>query len=73
MMTDVLVNHGPMTVCMPVDGKWQGYKTGIINSCQISSGGHCIFLVGGKSDGTNTLSTTTNFWKFRNSWGTGWG
>ena len=35
------------------------------------NGGHCFLLVGVVADGTN--NKLTNWYKFKNSWGTWWG
>ena len=83
MLTDIIVNHGPVTVCMTADNNWQGYVSGVIPSCSNSNSGHCVLLTGASSDGIqyfqsalNPLDATVlnkNFWRFRNSWGTSWG
>lgn len=72
-MTDVIVNHGPINVCMRADTKWFGYLGGILPSCTLGQipSGHCVLLVGATSDGTT--NTNTNFWKYKNSWGPTWG
>ena len=71
LITTALVNKGPVGICLDNDGNWQNYISGIITNCYTISGGHCVLLVGGKADGTPT--TPGNFWRFKNSWGTGWG
>ena len=55
------------------DIAWQTYQSGVLtNSSTIDkTAGHCVLLVGIKSDGTT--NKLTNYWKFKNSWGTGWG
>ena len=40
-------------------------------TCDQKAGGHCVLLVGAVSDGTSNVAT--NYWRIRNSWGTGWG
>lgn len=42
-----------------------------MTSCDQQLGGHCVLLVGAVSDGTSVPAN--NYWKIRNSWGTGWG
>jgi C1A family cysteine protease len=44
----------------------------VIPDCEDTKiGGHCVLLVGAKSDGTNNVAE--NYWIVRNSWGIGYG
>jgi len=73
LVTRFLFRVGPISICTTTDNNWFTYKSGtIIPSCSPKAGsGHCYLLVGAsvKSRGT----AAQNFWKFKNSWGTGWG
>jgi C1A family cysteine protease len=62
----------PVGVCLTIDIQWKNYLGGVIPNCrQAIQGGHCVLLVGGMADGTTNINT--NFWKIKNSWGTGYG
>ena len=58
---------------------FQLYKSGIFqaSSCSDTELNHAILVVGYDTTGykptTPTSSTNTGFWRFKNSWGTGWG
>lgn len=48
------------------------YISGVLPVCNENvNGGHCFILVGAVSDGTSNI--LTNYYKFKNSWGTSWG
>jgi hypothetical protein len=67
-----LINVRPVGICLSIDAQWQGYKGGVLTSCDTGKkSGHCVLLVGAKSDGTSDPST--NYWIVRNSWGTDYG
>ena len=72
LMTSTILNLRPFAVCGMVDDQWKTYKTGVLTTCnQGTPGGHCIMLVGVYSDGTTNVNT--NYFKYQNSWGVGWG
>lgn len=67
-----LINLRPIGVCMMIDTQWNTYKSGVIPSCNLGpTSGHCVLLVGAKSDGTSDINN--NYWIIRNSWGTDFG
>jgi hypothetical protein len=71
-LANTLLINKPIGVCGSIDQQWQNYNSGVIPNCkQAIVGGHCILLVGAASDGTSTVAN--NYWKIRNSWGTGFG
>jgi C1A family cysteine protease len=62
----------PVAVCGQIDDQWQSYRSGVIPNCNgANPGGHCVLAVGVFSDGTSNVAT--NYWKFKNSWGIGYG
>lgn len=71
-LTNTLLTKKPISVCMIIDTKWQSYVSGVIPNCDDKKViGHCVLLVGAKSDGTT--DPLSNYWIVRNSWGTGYG
>jgi C1A family cysteine protease len=71
-LASTLLVTKPVSVCGTIDDQWQNYKSGVIPNCNGKSlGGHCVLLAGVSSDGTQTVAT--NFWKYKNSWGVGYG
>ena len=70
-LANYLLNNRPLGVCGGIGNEWSSYKSGVMPTCDQKLGGHCVLLVGAASDGTSNVAT--NYWKIRNSWGTGWG
>jgi KDEL-tailed cysteine endopeptidase len=71
-LLSTLMATKPIGVCGPIGEEWFSYSSGVMPNCGIiKPGGHCFLMVGGSSDGTTNV--LTNFFKFKNSWGTGWG
>jgi len=63
-----ILDHGPITVCVTVNGAFQSYSGGIFNAHSGSSVNHAVVLVGwDDSQGDDGV------WIMRNSWGSGWG
>lgn len=61
-----------MSICMNIDAQWDSYISGVIPNCNsVKLGGHCVLLVGAKSDGTSNVNT--NYWIIKNSWGANFG
>jgi len=57
---------------MNIDAQWDSYISGVIPNCNsVKLGGHCVLLVGAKSDGTSNVNT--NYWIIKNSWGANFG
>jgi KDEL-tailed cysteine endopeptidase len=48
---------------------WQFYRSGVVTSGCSNALNHAVLLVGYGSDAT----TGTQFWRIKNSWGSGWG
>jgi C1A family cysteine protease len=71
-LTNNLLTKRPISVCMMIDTKWQSYQSGVIPDCNdVKTGGHCVLLVGAKSDGTT--NPLNNYWIVRNSWSSRFG
>lgn len=71
-LANTLLNQKPIGICMNIDNKWNSYVSGVIPNCNDTKiGGHCVLLVGAKSDGTT--DPLNNYWIVRNSWGTSYG
>merc|ERR1712000_600517 len=64
-MQSYVGSTGPLSVCVDAN-KWDSYRGGIMTSCG-NDLDHCVQIVGYGTSGS------TNYWKVRNSWGTGWG
>lgn len=68
-----MINYKPIGVCGNIDSQWQNYASGVVPNCNSSKiGGHCVLLVAASADGANS-NNGNNWWKIKNSWGTGWG
>jgi hypothetical protein len=63
-----LLDYGPLTVGVAVDGEFQAYNGGVFNDCWGGGVNHGVTLVGwDDNQGTNGV------WIIRNSWGPWWG
>jgi len=58
---ETALNSGPASVCLAASS-WQSYSGGILKKCD-NQVDHCVQTTGYASD----------YWRIRNSWGTGWG
>jgi len=61
-----LVNQ-PVSVAVDASS-WQSYSGGIMSDCTFQQLDHGVLLVGADTD-----ETAGDFWRVKNSWGTGWG
>jgi len=62
-----MVTGRPVAVAVSAGNQyWQGYTSGIMNTCT-GSVDHGVSLVGVYQDDTQ------NYWKIKNSWGPSWG
>jgi len=57
------LNQGAVTVLVYADSAFQSYKSGILSAPTTCNLNHAVLATGYGS----------NFWKIKNSWGTGWG
>jgi C1A family cysteine protease len=55
------LNEGPASVCLAASS-WQHYRGGVLSTCD-NNVDHCV----------QTTGYTSEYWRIRNSWGTGWG
>lgn len=55
------LNDGPLSVCLAASS-WQSYTGGVLSRCD-NNVDHCV----------QTTGYTSEYWRIRNSWGTGWG
>lgn len=64
-----LLQYGPLSTTVYVNGAFQGYNSGVFNACNNDeSVNHCVAIVGwDDTQGANGV------WIIRNSWGPGWG
>jgi len=56
------LNEGPASVCLAASS-WQSYRGGILSKCD-NQVDHCVQTTG---------YSGSEYWRIRNSWGTGWG
>jgi len=56
------MNEGPASLCLAASS-WQSYRSGILNKCD-NQVDHCV---------QGTGYSGSEYWRIRNSWGTGWG
>jgi len=63
-----IMDFGPVSVCVYVNGAFQGYTGGIFNGCQEGGCNHAVCLVGWDDN-----QGDDGVWYMRNSWGPGWG
>lgn len=62
-----MVTGRPVTIAVAAGSSyWQNYAGGILNQCGTKID-HGVLLVG------VFQNSTQNYWKIKNSWGTGWG
>ena len=67
-LKQAILENGPITVCVAVNGAFQAYSGGIFNADNTAGINHAVVLVGwDDSQGEEGV------WIMRNSWGTGWG
>jgi C1A family cysteine protease len=68
MIKQAILDYGPVSVTVAVDGAFQGYNGGVFNGCWDGTINHAVVLVGwDDNQGSNGI------WIMRNSWGTWWG
>jgi len=60
-----IYNYGSVSAAVAADSYFQGYRSGVFNSCYSSSVNHAIVLCG--------WDDSLGAWLLKNSWGTGWG
>ncbi len=64
-MKQAIFEHGPISVALAVDNRFQAYRGGVFNGCTATQINHAVALVGwNDADG--------GYWILRNSWGN-WG
>jgi len=63
-----IMDYGPVSVAVYVDGAFHAYSSGVFNACQNGPCNHAVALVGWDDN-----QGAAGVWFLRNSWGTGWG
>jgi C1A family cysteine protease len=64
-MAAYVQSTGPLSVCIDAT-TWNTYSSGVLKSCGRSVN-HCVQAVG-----VDASSTSSGYWKLRNSWGDKW-
>jgi len=67
-LKQAILEHGPITVCVAVNGAFQAYSGGVFNAENTAGINHAVVLVGWDDN-----QGEEGVWFMRNSWGTGWG
>lgn len=63
-----ILDYGPISVTVAVDGAFQAYDNGVFNACWNGTVNHAVVLVGWDDN-----QGSDGVWIMRNSWGTWWG
>jgi PKD repeat protein len=63
-----ILEYGPISVSVHVNNAFQGYRSGVFNSCTDGEINHSVVLVG-----WDDTQGDDGIWILRNSWGTWWG
>lgn len=68
------LTHGPVSVAVDAMTSFQFYFGGIVSSDLCGAAlDHGVLAVGYGSEKTGLFGKVTNYWKVKNSWGSGWG
>lgn len=63
-----ILDYGPVSVTVAVDGAFQAYDDGVFNACWNGTINHAVVLVGWDDN-----QGSDGIWFMRNSWGSWWG
>ncbi len=67
-LKQAILDHGPVTVGVYVNGPFSAYGGGVFNACEAHETNHMVVLVG-----WDDTQGTEGVWILRNSWGPWWG
>ena len=67
-MKQAILEYGPISVSIYASNYFQGYRSGVFNSCTDGTINHAVVLVGWDDN-----QGDQGVWFLRNSWGTSWG
>jgi hypothetical protein len=70
-LVNTLLNVRPIAVTGNIGAIWYFYQSGVIPACGDPQQSQGLLLVGASSDATTNV--LTNWYKFKNCWGTAWG